>query len=166
MHGHHSRRGVTLLELLLVLVIISLIGSAFVASSLMMFRTPLLDRVENLLVSAQQESRLMAVENRQVYRLVWDERGNRFALLDTQVVQDFVLEGDLEGEKISISFWQPSAQEAGQGIDDLQWHEVESMTLYPDGTAAPTKVLMQVNDLELTLEFEAFSGLVWERPAA
>jgi len=166
MHERRSRHGFTLLEMLLVMVIVAMVGSAFVVSSTLLFSTPVIQGMENLVITAQQTSRLRAIEDGEVYRLIWDEKGRRFALVGAQLVEDFALDDEAGEERIQVSFEQPAPQEAGQSVSAVIWREVESMTLYPDGTAAPTRVQLKVEGLESTIEFEAFSGLVWEGAGA
>ena len=159
-----SRRGFTLLEILLAVV---LVGTAWVVFAVnmdtLLDKNPLAE-LESTFVLAQTEGRMLAFEDRRNLELTWDEKANRFVLVADSVVSSYPIEGleDME-VKLKATFYFKEPVYKGESFDNPDWYEVESVVFYSDATSAPFKVLLEDGTHRRELIIEPFTGFVSER---
>ena len=156
--------GFTLLEVLLVIVLIGGATVLFVLNVDTILNPQPMAELEKAFQRAQSEGRWMALEDRKTYRLVWDDEGQRFVLLDQTVVSSYPIEG-LEGSplKLHASFFYPEVMTKGSSFEDLSWYEAGSVNLYPDATSPPFMVRLNDGVGLLELEVEPFTGFISKR---
>lgn len=159
-----NRRGFTLLEILLAIV---LVGTAWVIFAVNMDtildKDPLAE-LESSFILAQTEGRMLAFEDRRALELIWDEKALRFVLLDEAVVSSYPIEG-VEGKKVKlkVTFYLQEPLYKGEPFDNPSWYEVESVVFFSDATSAPFKVVLEEGTRKRELLIEPFTGFVSQR---
>ena len=160
------KRGFTLLEVLLAIV---LVGTAWVIFAVNMEsvldKDPLAE-LESAFVLAQTEGRMMAFEDRESLELTWDEKAKRFVLLRSAVVATYEVDGleGLEREvELEVSFFFQEARYKGESFENPDWFEVDSIILYPDATSALFKVELQEGSRTREIIVEPFTGFFSQR---
>ena len=161
-----NKRGFTLLEVLLAIVLVGTAWAVFAFNIDSMLDKDPLAELESSFVLAQTEGRMIAFEDRESVELTWDEKGNRFVLVRSSVIGNYLVDG-LEGKekevdlKVTFFFQEPSYK--GESFDDPGWFEVESVVLYPDATSAPFKVVLAEGNRSRELIIEPFTGFFSEK---
>jgi prepilin-type N-terminal cleavage/methylation domain-containing protein len=164
MSAVNQMRGFTLLEVLLAIVLVGSASVIFAVNMDSILEKDPLAELERSFVLAQTEGRMMAFEDRQSLELSWDDKANRFVLVDQSVVSSYEVEGledkdvDLE---VSFFFQEPSYR--GDSFDKPSWYEVESVVFFADATSAQFKVLLKEGVRERELVIEPFTGFVSQR---
>ncbi|MCB1123546.1 MAG: prepilin-type N-terminal cleavage/methylation domain-containing protein [Verrucomicrobiae bacterium] len=155
------RQGFTLLEVLLAIVLIGTAWAVFAFNIDSLMDKDPLHELERSFVHAQTEGRMLAFEKRKRMELAWDEKGNRFVLLDQSVVSSFPVEGLVDEEtKLKVTFYFQEASYKGDSFEDIGWYEVPSVMFYGDATSAPFKVVLEHGDRSRELMIEPFTGFV------
>lgn len=161
-----NKRGFTLLEVLLALVLVGTAWAIFAFSFDSMLDKDPLAELEGSFVLAQTDGRMMAFGDRIPVELTWDDKDNRFVLVTSQVVASYPVDGlEDQSEEVDLEvtfyFQQPSYK--GESFDDPDWFEVESIVLYPDATSAAFKVELEEGNRKRELVVEPFTGFFSER---
>lgn len=161
MSAFKQNRGFTLLEVLLAIVLVSTASVIFAVNMDTILEKDPLAELERSFIVAQTEGRMMAFENRRSLELSWDEKANRFVLVDQSVVSSYKVEG-LEDKDVALEvtffFQEPTFK--GDSFDKPTWYEVESVVFFADATSAQFKVLLKEGSRERELIIEPFTGFV------
>jgi len=159
-----TRRGFTLLEVLLAIVLVGTAWVVFAVNMNTVFEKDPMAELESSFVLAQTEGRMLAFEDRRSLELEWDEKANRFVLVDQAVVSSYPVEG-LEDKdiKLKVTFFFQEPTYKGESLENPSWYEVESVVFYSDATSAPFKVLLEDGTRKRELIIEPFTGFVSQR---
>lgn len=155
------QRGFTLLEVLLAIVLVGTAWAVFAFNIDSVLDKDPLHELERSFVLAQTEGRMLAFEKRKPMELAWDEKGNRFVLLEQSVVSSYPVKGLTDKEtKLQVTFFFQEAGYKGDSFDDPGWYEVPGVVFYADATSALFKVLLEEGDRSRELVIEPFTGFV------
>jgi len=156
-----QKRGFTLLEVLLAIVLVGTASVIFAVNMDTILEKDPLAELERSFIVAQTEGRMMAFEDRRSLELSWDEKANRFVLVDQSVVSSYRVEG-LEDKEVALGvtffFHEPTFK--GDSFDKPTWFEVESVVFFADATSAHFKVLLKEGTRVRELIIEPFTGFV------
>lgn len=166
MPGPMNKRGFTLLEVLLAIVLVGTAWAIFAFNMDTVLDKDPLAELESSFVLAQTEGRMIAFEERESVELSWDDKANRFVLLRSAVIGSYAVEG-LEGKEeeieLEVTFFFQQPRYKGESFENPDWFEVESIVLYPDATSALFKVVLQEGSRRRELTVEPFTGFFSER---
>ena len=166
MSGPMNKRGFTLLEVLLAIVLVGTAWAIFAFNmDTVLYKDPLAE-LESSFVLAQTEGRMIAFEDRESVELSWDDKAKRFVLLRSAVIGSYAVEG-LEGEAgeidLQATFFLQEPRYKGESFENPDWFEVESIVLYPDATSTLFKVVLEEGNRKREITVEPFTGFFSER---
>ena len=145
-----ARRGFTLLEVLLVLVLIGLMSGLFIISLESMARTTPGDALEAAFWSAMRHAREAAVKTREPQTISFDAKEQQFSVEgpDGAKTIHVDLDSPVENSKLDAVFTQVLPSNSftlvrGRLVTE---RELPSMTVYPDGTCQPVTVEFRFPD--------------------
>ncbi|MBH54439.1 MAG: hypothetical protein CMI18_08845 [Opitutaceae bacterium] len=159
-----TRRGFTLLEILLVLVIAGTVWMVFAVNMEGILDKDPMREMERSFTVAQVDGRMIAFENKQSLELAWDENASRFVLVGDSVISSYPIEGLEEQDlKLKATFYFQVPTFKGELFEKPEWYEVESVVFYSDASSAAYKVRLEVGAQNRELIIEPFTGFVSER---
>jgi prepilin-type N-terminal cleavage/methylation domain-containing protein len=156
-----KKRGFTLLEVLLTIVLIGSVWVIFAVNMGTLLDKDSITELESAFVLAQTEGRMLALEKRQSLEMIWNAKESQFVLMDQAIVSSYAIEGiDPEQFKLKATFFMQEPTYKGESFEDPSWYEVESVILYSDATSAPFKVVLEDGLRTRELIIEPFTGFV------
>jgi type II secretion system protein H len=148
-----SRKGFTLLEIMLVIMLIGLmagIGAGFAVGT---YRSLLVKKAARDFLLAAKFARITAIESQQICQVAIDRNENSFALVSQRYNQQT---GQAEEVLIGNQFFKPTKLPSGVQFEEIQINNIGapaaaeegeavlSILFYPDGTAQAA--IMQIGD--------------------
>ena len=156
-----QKRGFTLLEVLLTIVLIGSVWVIFAVNMGTLLDKDAMTELESSFVLAQTEGRMLAFENRQSLEMMWDVKSSQFVLMAPAIVSSYPIEDiDLEQFKLKATFFMQEPTYKGESFSNPSWYEVDSVMLYSDATSAPFKVRLEDGKRTRELIIEPFTGFV------
>ena len=132
-----NRRGFTILEILLAIMLIGAMAAISVSNLVGIFEKNPMAEMKNTFIVAQTDGRIRAFENKRNLELAWDENANRFVLVGDSVISSYPIEGLEEQDlKLKATFYFQVPIFKGDSFENPEWYEVESVLLYSDATSA------------------------------
>ncbi|EDY85242.1 general secretion pathway protein H [Verrucomicrobiia bacterium DG1235] len=163
----YSRKGFTLVEMLLAIALVAMLGSVFVLNVGTLLRDGELETLEKEYWRAVETARMGAVFKQQPHFIEWDGKGRQFLVRSAGSVESFEIDTESMGDVEVEVFFEEIAPENSYvliGGELVSKREIATVGFFPDGTCSPYTVSLKIAGFETHFQMDPWTGVQLVNP--